>query len=108
MLTISNSFNTTTTTSRPFSLLSRQPTTTTTTTPITSTLSPSTSPTITTSPLQTRPFSASASLAAKRTTYNPSRRVQKRRHGFLARLRTRSGRMILKNRRAKGKKALSW
>lgn len=57
---------------------------------------------------QTRSFSASASLAGKRTTYNPSRRVQKRRHGFLARLRTRAGRKILKNRKAKGRKYLSW
>lgn len=60
------------------------------------------------SPAQTRSFSASASLGGKRRTYNPSRRVQKRRHGFLARLRTRAGRKILKNRKAKGRKYLSW
>ncbi|PYI06593.1 hypothetical protein BO78DRAFT_397066 [Aspergillus sclerotiicarbonarius CBS 121057] len=57
---------------------------------------------------QTRSFSASASLAGKRATYNPSRRVQKRRHGFLARLRSRGGRKILMRRRAKGRKSLSW
>ncbi|KAF7160581.1 hypothetical protein CNMCM5623_006202 [Aspergillus felis] len=57
---------------------------------------------------QTRSFSASASLAGKRTTYNPSRRVQKRRHGFLARLRSRGGRKVLLHRRAKGRKSLSW
>ncbi|KAL1965660.1 hypothetical protein VTN77DRAFT_5337 [Rasamsonia byssochlamydoides] len=57
---------------------------------------------------QTRSFSASASLAGKRDTYNPSRRVQKRRHGFLARLRSRGGRKILMRRRAKGRKWLSW
>ncbi|KAL4890915.1 ribosomal protein L34-domain-containing protein [Aspergillus ambiguus] len=57
---------------------------------------------------QSRSFSASASLAGKRTTYNPSRRVQKRRHGFLARLRTRGGRTVLRRRRAKGRKSLSW
>ncbi|KAL1987678.1 hypothetical protein VTN96DRAFT_2919 [Rasamsonia emersonii] len=57
---------------------------------------------------QTRSFSASTSLAAKRDTYNPSRRVQKRRHGFLARLRSRGGRKILMRRRAKGRKWLSW
>ncbi|KLJ11313.1 hypothetical protein EMPG_13416 [Blastomyces silverae] len=56
----------------------------------------------------TRPFSASAALGAKRNTYNPSRRVQKRRHGFLARLRTTSGRKILARRRARGRKYLSW
>ncbi|GFF53649.1 50S ribosomal protein L34 [Aspergillus lentulus] len=57
---------------------------------------------------QTRSFSASASLAGKRATYNPSRRVQKRRHGFLARLRSRGGRKVLQHRRAKGRKSLSW
>ncbi|PLB34413.1 mitochondrial 54S ribosomal protein bL34m [Aspergillus candidus] len=58
--------------------------------------------------LQTRSFSASTSLAGKRATYNPSRRVQKRRHGFLARLRSRGGRLIIQRRRAKGRKSLSW
>ncbi|RAK86684.1 hypothetical protein BO79DRAFT_288941 [Aspergillus costaricaensis CBS 115574] len=57
---------------------------------------------------QTRSFSASASLGGKRDTYNPSRRVQKRRHGFLARLRSRGGRKILLRRRARGRKSLSW
>ncbi|KAL2838161.1 ribosomal protein L34-domain-containing protein [Aspergillus pseudodeflectus] len=57
---------------------------------------------------QIRSFSASASLAGKRDTYNPSRRVQKRRHGFLARVKTRTGRAIIARRRAKGRKNLSW
>ncbi|KAL2215596.1 60S ribosomal protein L34 [Thermoascus aurantiacus ATCC 26904] len=57
---------------------------------------------------QARSFSASASLAGKRDTYNPSRKVQKRRHGFLARLRSRGGRKILMRRRAKGRRWLSW
>ncbi|PWY86142.1 hypothetical protein BO70DRAFT_360957 [Aspergillus heteromorphus CBS 117.55] len=68
-------------------------------------------PLLTTSPFtaqQTRSFSASASLGGKRNTYNPSRRVQKRRHGFLSRLRTRGGRNILMRRRQKGRKNLSW
>ncbi|OOF97859.1 hypothetical protein ASPCADRAFT_128051 [Aspergillus carbonarius ITEM 5010] len=68
-------------------------------------------PLLTTNPFttqQTRSFSASASLAGKRATYNPSRRVQKRRHGFLARLRSRGGRKILMRRKAKGRKSLSW
>lgn len=55
-----------------------------------------------------RSFSASAPLGVKRDTYNPSRRVQKRRHGFLARLRTRGGRKILQRRRKKGRKNMSW
>ncbi|EAW10226.1 mitochondrial 54S ribosomal protein bL34m [Aspergillus clavatus NRRL 1] len=69
---------------------------------------PSASPFSLASTQQTRSFSASASLAGKRATYNPSRRVQKRRHGFLSRLRTRGGRKVLMHRRAKGRKSLSW
>ncbi|KAI9816997.1 MAG: hypothetical protein M1826_001693 [Phylliscum demangeonii] len=42
-----------------------------------------------------------------RNTFNPSHRVRKRRHGFLARLRTRTGRMILKRRRARRRASLS-
>ncbi|KAL4927132.1 mitochondrial 54S ribosomal protein bL34m [Aspergillus undulatus] len=57
---------------------------------------------------QSRSFSASTSLAGKRDTYNPSRRVQKRRHGFLARLKSKGGQKILIRRRAKGRKSLSW
>ncbi|KAL1993115.1 hypothetical protein VTN49DRAFT_3872 [Thermomyces lanuginosus] len=60
------------------------------------------------SPIQSRAFSASAHLGAKRDTYNPSRLVQKRRHGFLARVKTRGGRNILKRRRAKKRKTMSW
>ncbi|EGP85754.1 uncharacterized protein MYCGRDRAFT_45465 [Zymoseptoria tritici IPO323] len=44
---------------------------------------------------------------AKRDTFNPSHVVRKRRHGFLSRLRTRTGRMTLKRRRAKGRSTLS-
>ena len=40
---------------------------------------------------------------AIRNTYNPSHRVRKRRHGFLARLHSRTGRKILKRRRKKGR-----
>lgn len=42
-----------------------------------------------------------------RNTFNPSHRVRKRRHGFLSRLRTRTGRMTLKRRRMKGRSTLS-
>ncbi|EFW19734.1 hypothetical protein CPSG_04118 [Coccidioides posadasii str. Silveira] len=55
-----------------------------------------------------RQFSTTAALGAKRNTYNPSRRVQKRRHGFLARLRCRGGRNVLSRRRFKGRKYLTW
>ncbi|KAF3919316.1 hypothetical protein ABW21_db0201571 [Orbilia brochopaga] len=43
----------------------------------------------------------------KRKTYNPSHRVRKRRFGFLARLRSKTGRRILKRRLLKGRKMLT-
>ncbi len=40
-------------------------------------------------------------------TYNPSRIRRARRHGFRARMATRSGRAIINRRRAKGRKRVS-
>jgi large subunit ribosomal protein L34 len=91
--------------SRTFSLLSsRRPTLPTTPT---STLSLNTTLELPTPPAASTTLTLLQARGPKRDTFDPSHRVRKRRSGFLARIRSRNGRNLIKRRLLKKRSTLS-
>ncbi|KAK6510837.1 hypothetical protein TWF506_009931 [Arthrobotrys conoides] len=73
------------------------------------TISPSFTPSVTSTSTSISPLlqGLTQTRGHRRKTYNPSHIVRKRRFGFLARLRSKTGKNILKRRRAKGRLMLT-
>ena len=59
------------------------------------------------SPSSARSFTTSSPLLGRKTTPKITHLKRKRQHGFLSRVKTRTGRMILKRRRQKGRIKMS-